>query len=280
MTPQRLVLPILGFAVVLVVCAGTLLAAAYNRGGLPESTLRLSERELELPVGQGSGAQENSPLTLHLVWRVESNDHVNSAATVVSAARAAWLTRSKLVQLDIPIPSRVGPSTFASTLLVLELDGRAHARAVSRACDPTSPAQDERTCEFEVKKSSRLYVVDAGRTVAELRGRYPDRAHFAIVSGVIKLSQDWNVGEVEGYVNGLSVDTVQGVEPLRSATDPATGEMLWHRLQAPHGFDAVIAFGRRLEPWNVSIEGRESEATSPVAVPENGRERGFSLAPQ
>jgi hypothetical protein len=268
---QRLVLPILGFLVVLVVCAGTLLGAAYNRGGIPESTLRLSERELELPVGQGSGVQEDSPLTLHLIWRVEPTDHVSSAATVASATRAVWITRSKLVLLDIPIPSRGGSSTFVSTLLVLEFDGRAHARAVSRACDPASPARDERTCEFEVKKSSRLYVVDAGRTVTELRGRYPDRAHFAIVYGVIKLSQDWNVGEVEGYVNDLSVDTVQGVEPLRSAIDPATGEMLWHRLQAPHCFDAVIAFGRRLEPWNVSIEGWESEAGCPGALPGDGR---------
>jgi hypothetical protein len=205
---------------------------------------------------------------LHLVWRVESTDHVDLAVTA-AATRAEWITRSKLVQLDIPIPSRVRPSAFVSTHLVLEFDGRAHARAVSRACNPASPARDERICEFEVKKSSRLYVVDAGRTVAELRGRYPDRAHFAIVSGVIKLSQYWNVGEVEGYVSSVSVDTVQGVEPLRSAIDPATGEMLWDRLQAPHFFDAVIAFGRRLEPWNVSIEARESEAASRIMIPDD-----------
>jgi hypothetical protein len=58
---QRLRLPILGFALVLVVCAGTLLAGVYNRSGIPESTLRLSERELELPTGQESGKQENTP---------------------------------------------------------------------------------------------------------------------------------------------------------------------------------------------------------------------------
>jgi len=269
---QRLRLPILGFAVVLAVCAGTLLSSVYNRSGTPESTLRLSERELELPTGDESGKQENTPLTLRLVWRVESKDQVDPAATAASATRAAWITRSKLAQLDIPIPSRVRPDTFVSTLLVLEFDGPAHARAVSRACNPASLARDERTCEFEVKKSSCLYVVDAGNSVAELRGRYPDRAHFAIVSGVIKLSQDLNTGELAGYVSGLSVDTIQGMEPLRSTIDPATGEMLWHRLLARHFFDAVIAFGRRLEPWNVSIEGRESEAARPVAMPKEGRE--------
>jgi hypothetical protein len=262
---RRFRLPLLGFAVILVVCAGTVLAAIYNRVGIPESTLRLSERELELPAVDESGKQENTPLTLHLVWRVESADQVDSGAMAASATRAAWITQSKLAQLGIALPGRARPDTFVSTLLVLELDGPAHARAVTRACDPASPLRDERNCEFEAKKSSRLYVVDAGSSVAELRRRYPDRTHFAIVSGVIKLSQDLNSGEVAGYVSGLSGDTVQGMEPLRSTVDSATGEMLWHRLLARHFFDAVISFGRRLEPWNVSIEARASEAAGPAA---------------
>jgi hypothetical protein len=246
MNLQRLRLLILGFAVVLAVCAGTLLAGAYNRSGIPESTLRLSERELELPTGDESGKQSNTPLTLHLLWRVETANQLTSRASATSI-RAAWMTPLRIAQLDI-FRSRVQPDLLVSTLLLLEFDGPTHARVVARACDPASPTRDERTCEFEVNKSSRLYVVDAGRTVEELRGRYPDRAHFAIVPGVIKLSQDLNTGEVVGYVSSLSVDTVQGVEPLRSAIDSATGEMLWHGLLAKHSFDAVIAFGRRLEP--------------------------------
>jgi len=56
--------------------------------------------------------------------------------------------------------------------------------------------------------------------------------------------------------------------------------MLWRGLQARHFFDAVISFGRRLEPWNLSIEGRESKVVSPVEMPQEGRERGFSFSPQ
>ncbi len=171
-------LPALGFAVILVVCISPWVASIYNRGGTPESALRLSERELELPTGKELGEPENTPLTLRLVWRVESTGRLDSAATVASATQAAWITSSKVVQLGMPIPNRAGPDTYISTLLVLEYDGPAHARAVSRACDPANPMRDERSCEFEVKKSSRLFVVDAGRTVAELRTRYPDRAHF------------------------------------------------------------------------------------------------------
>ena len=281
MRPPRLWLPILGFAVIVVVCAGTVLAGIYNRRGTPESILKLSERELELPTGNESDQRtDNAPLTLHLLWRVESTDQLESAAMFASATRAAWISQSKLIQLHLPTPSRARPNRFVSTLLVLEFDGSAHAHAVSRACDPASPARDVRTCEFEVKKSSRLYAVDAGNSVAELRTRYPNRAQFAIVSGVIKLSQDLNTGEVAGYVSSLSVDTVQGVEPLRSMIDPATGGMLWRRLLARHYFDATIAFGRRLEPWNVSIEGREGDAAGPVAMPKEGRAWGLSFPPR
>jgi hypothetical protein len=215
---------------------------------------------LELPTGKAPGDTENTPLTLHLVWRVESADQVDAATTAVSSTQAGWITRAKLVELGVPVPSRFETNTFVSTLLVLEFDGPTHARVESRTCSPASRVRDETICDFEARKSSRLYVVDAGRTVAELRGRYPDRAHFAIVPGVIKLAIDRKVGEVAGYISGLSVDTVQGVEPLRSTIDPSTGEMLWHRLLAPHVFEAVISFGRRLEPWNVSIEGRENSS--------------------
>ena len=100
------------------------------------------------------------------------------------------------------------------------------------------------------------------------------------MSGVIKLSQDLSPGEPQGYVSSLSVDTVQGIEPLRSAIDPTSGKMLWRSLQAGHFFDAVISFGRRLEPWNLSVEAREAEVISPVEVPQEGRERGFSFSPQ
>jgi hypothetical protein len=257
---RRVALPLLGFAVILAVCTGTVLAGLFNRAGQPESALRLSERELELPMDQHSGKLEDAPLSLRLAWRVESTDRADSPATPASATRAAWITRSALPGLDLPVPSPVWPIAYVSTLLVLEFDGSAHARAVSRACDPASPAREARSCEFETRKSSRLYVVDAGRSLAALRSRYPDRARFAIVPGVIKLSRDLKTGEIAGYVNGLSIETVQGLEPLRSTLVPGTGEMLWHRELAGRNFDAVIAFGRRLEPWNVSIEGRESEA--------------------
>ena len=257
--PQRL-LPIAGFTVVLIVCAGILGAAAYNRSGAPESVLRLSERELEVPTGSASGRPENTPLTLRLVWRVESSNRFSPATTVASDTRAAWITPAKWAELDIPVPRRTAQDTFASTLLVLELAGDAYARTVSRACEAQGPAKDERACAFESSKASRLFVIDAGRSLTELRGRHPDRARYAIVRGVIKLSRDLNGGDVAGYVDSLSVEKVQSLEPLRSKIDPDNGEMAWHRLRS---FTAVIAFGRRLEPWDVSIAGRVSEATNP-----------------
>lgn len=261
MKRSRLLLPILGFAVVLLVCIGILLTSLYNRTGSPESVLRLSERELALPAGQDSAPRENTPLTLRLAWRVESTGRFDPATTAASAIRAGWITPAMLTMLHMPVPPRDGPQRLVTALLVLEFAGDAHARAVSRVCAATSPARDGHACEVEADKASRLFVIDAGRSLAELRRRYPDSAHYAIVPGVIKLSRDSNADDVAGYVDSLSVDTVQGLEPLRSKIDPGTGEMAWHRLRS---FTAVIAFGRRLEPWNVSIEGRVSEPTGPV----------------
>ena len=273
--PQRL-LPVAGFMVVLAVGTGILGAAAYNRSGAPESVLGLSERELEVPTGSVSGRRENTPLTLRLVWRVESSDRFSPATTVASDTRAAWITPAKLAELHIPVPRRTAQNTFASTLLVLELAGDAYARTVSRACEAPGLAKDERACDFESNTAGRLYVIDAGRSLAELRKKYPDRARYAIVPGVIKLSRDLNGGDVAGYVDSVSVGTVQGIEPLRSQIDPGNGEMAWHRL---HPFTAMIAFGRRLEPWDVSIEGRVSEPTSPVRRQGTGTEQKFSVVP-
>ena len=252
-------LALLGFSVLLSAYAGTMLASIDNRSGPPESTLRLSERELELPTGDPSGDEDNTPLTLHLVWRIEANE-LGPSGRAASTTRAAWITRSTLERLRVDLPRRAGPDTYVSTFLVLEFDGPSHARAVSQACNPVGAAHDARLCEIETKQSSRLYVVDAGRTIAELRQRYPGRDHFAIVPGVIKLSTESNTGEVAGFIESLSVDTVQGVEPLRSTIDPASGKMLWRRLLARQDFDAVIRFGRRLEPWNISIEARKGVA--------------------
>jgi len=282
-TLQQLRLPIVGFVSILAVCGGIVLAGMYNQGGIPESTLKLSERELELPNGGEPGKQDNTPLTLHLLWRVESADQTASAvSTVATTTRAAWMTPSKVAQLGIVSKSRASSDELASILLVLEFDGPAHARAVSRVCDPQSTSRDESVCEFESKKASRLYVVDAGRSVAGLRAQYPDRAHFAVVPGVIRISQNTSDGEFGGYVTGLSVDTVQGLEPLRSSIDPVTGEMSWRQLLMQRNFFAVIDFGRRLEPWNVSIEAFEAEVNDAHnAMPKMRQEQGgLSVSPR
>jgi hypothetical protein len=265
----------IGFVFILVVCGGIVCAGRYNQGGIPESSLRLSERELELPKGDTAGTSDNTPLTLHLVWRVESADETASLMTTAATTLAAWLTPSKIIELGITSHNRPVTDALVSMFLVLEFDGSAHSRAVLRACDPQSTSRDPNGCGFESKKASRLYVVDAGRSVAELRAQYPDGAHFAVVPGVIKISPNASTGELGGYVNDLSVDTIQGLEPLRSSIDQVTGEMSWRQLLLQHKFFAVIDFGRRLEPWNVAIEAVDAHQSDP-ATPKS-RERDAEL---
>ena len=60
---------IAGVTIIACVNAIALGGAAYNRSGVPESSLRLSERELDLPY-ESRGRKEDSGLTLRLDWRV------------------------------------------------------------------------------------------------------------------------------------------------------------------------------------------------------------------
>ena len=58
-----------GVALILATNSIALIGAAYNRGGDPESVLRLTQRELRPPY-QWKGNRENSGMALQLRWRV------------------------------------------------------------------------------------------------------------------------------------------------------------------------------------------------------------------
>jgi hypothetical protein len=72
--------------------------------------------------------------------------------------------------------------------------------------------------------------------------------------GVLKIALDAPTGEVTGYVDGLNLETVRCSGSLRSNTQSPAGDTLGQRLLAKQSFNAVVAFGKRLEPWVLSIE--------------------------
>jgi hypothetical protein len=232
-------------------CAGMPLLAAYNRMDAPESILELAPSEVELP-SYDSKLSDNTPLSLRLLWNVESPDGSATVADTPSLRRVSWINRQKLEQLKISAPIAGRSFSLVTALLVLELDGAAYQREEALICPTSTPVATP--CDRQGRLATRLYVIDAGRDLEALRTLYPDRTRYAIVHGTIKIVSDSAGDDVVGYIDGLSNETVQGPEPLRSAIDPADGSMLWHHLATSHSFTVSVAFGRRLEPWISKIK--------------------------
>jgi hypothetical protein len=269
--PRRTAL-IAGLALIVITNAVALGGAAYNRSGEPDSTLRLSERELRRPYAH-AGNKENSGLTLELRWRVPQG-----AGESVKAYRfgfegggvPAWLDTQKMASLGFDTrPSAQGAvGTYQrqlprDVLVVLELDGPAFAEAHTRALEAAKEveARNERgggkkaaddIVERE-SRSSRLFAVDAGLDRTALRSRYPDRSRYAIVHGQVRPTGMQANTAGAGYIDNLNAQSVNVPLAWRGALEGVQPESYGVPLPELKHFDATLAFGQRLEPWLVSV---------------------------
>ena len=269
--PRRTAL-IAGLALIAITNAVALGGAAYNRSGEPDSTLRLSERELRRPYAH-AGNNENSGLTLDLRWRVPLD-----AATGVKAYSfgfegggvPAWLDAQKMASLGFdarPSAQRAEGSYSRQlprdVLVVLELDGPAfvdaHTKALQAAKDVE--ARNERgggkkaaddIIEREAR-SSRLFAVDAGLDRTALRNRYPDRSRYAIVHGQVRPTGMRGNTAGAGFIDNLNAQSVNVPLAWRGALEGVQSETYGLPLREVKHFDATLAFGQRLEPWLVSV---------------------------
>lgn len=270
----------IGLALIAVVNAIALGGAAWNRS-LAESRLALSERELRPPY-VWEDRSEDSGVALALQWRVTGRDwnDIELHAGMRGPFEPEWLTPAKLRELGFdpePPPIDAGRATHRSrsrrVLLVLELDGPAHARTIAdrearvrraetRAkalpadADLARAAENARQSLREERQSaSRLFVVDAGVDADRLRARHPDRRHYAIVRGTVSLG--WSRGQDRSWSSDATVGeiAIPRLHLSRSQVDalgPA-GRPRAHDEIAGPPFTAVVVFGRRFEPWVESL---------------------------
>lgn len=279
--PSRRTALLAGLALILLTNAFALGGVWWNRSGEPDSVLALSERELRVVAGSRS---ENSGLALGLEWRAVPFDEPDAAfGAWMWADRAnspAWLDRDKMQALGFrPAPAADQPRRSAErsreVLIVLELDGpvyhahreRMQARAEREIALPGLDPQNrefaqraERAREYLDGEAhrSRLFAVDAGLDLAELRAAYPDRSRHAIVRGELTPVQyPPSAKGPHGYIRLLRVGEVHvpfahralfesvpaGPRPIGGGADP----------DGP-AFVAELAFGKRLEPWLRRIE--------------------------
>lgn len=276
---------IAGVALILLTNLIVLGGVAYNRSGNPESALKLTQRELGDPYKWGL-RNENSGMDLILQWRVlNEGDDITPYAVGVSIGNFGgspkWLDEAKLADLGFDVLKlenrrkdsiRFNPRLSKEVLLVLEFAGKAHQRILEIArqsvaeeealalANPGKIEFEQRVniaqshLEDEENKSSRLFVIDAGTDLSTLRAKYPDKAHYAIVHGLIKPEVDERgiSPRIRGYISQLSVASINVPIDLRKA---------FTSHQRDKQFDTVVAFGKRLEPWIVSATTRQGDGS-------------------
>ena len=276
-----------GVGIILATNAVALLGAAWNRSGEPESRVVLSERELTLPYDWGL-QHENSGIALRLHWRA-AREKVEPYEFPYRPL--PWLNASKLRELgfDLPAPqdTAIGHRRYEKlqareVLLVLELDGPAYQASLAQvrawaeqqldlaARNPGNADLQKRATrareqlQEEEQTASRLFLVDAGREVAPLRARYPDRSRYVILHGRIRPQLNYVDHEiqVQGVVRSLSIGQVQVPEPYRDLLAPLLPRRRGVGNQGPR-YRVTVAFGRRLEPWVVDATVSPQGAAAP-----------------
>lgn len=243
--------------------------ALWNRSGEPEATLRLSQRELSIPH-PWYGNRENSGLSLRPIWRVLVEDQARTSFYVSRYAglggAPTWLDRAKMEALGFDTRRGYDKQLPREVLLVLELDGPAYRRALelttehatrelARPVAPEDKSAEERrknareALEWETSRSSRLFVVDAGLDADALRAKYPDRSRYAVVRGEVRRWDTGTPGRAVGYISSVSVESIN--VPLRLRKVFAGVQLSEYGQETKTPVEAVVAWGRRLEPWLV-----------------------------
>ena len=273
-----------GIALVLLTNALVLGHVLLNRNGGPDSTLRMSERELALPFNWRM-TRENSGLSLRIDYHVpiSRKSPVATEAYFPYASEfafdngdASWLDDAHLVALGFDVKrlraatteKRGGAPTSKEVLLVLELDGPAYAAAVERvqhkrdeeaATAAANPGKDEfvqramraaEAASFAEHRASRLFVVDAGLDRDELRGKYPNRERYAIVRGILRPLIAFNSNTPAARLERLSIGEITVPYALRRPFErmaPST----WAppQQQRRDRFEATVSWGQLFEPW-------------------------------
>lgn len=263
-----------GMALILISNAVALLGVRYNRSGEPDSVLRLSQRELELPYWRGVD-REGAMHELRLKWRTLAKDEKTYYGTY--GGQAEWLDHKKLQALGFEVsPGNETPSGKRSVrrpisklvYVALELDGGAYREAVRRvqklADKPTaqpdasvpsdSPAQ---RLKREQTSESRLFAIDASLDSGELRNRYSDRTRYAIVRGRVHVYRTYTAGrdaqpsQLDGYLSEVLNDRISVPREFLSKIDWQSRDSTGNRAAQPD-LEVTLALGRRFEPWIVA----------------------------
>lgn len=245
----------LALSVVLLSNAVALGGVWYNRSGEPEAQLLLSERELQRVYGGWLRDEDDGVLRLQLSWQRPGDGW-----------QLPWLDEAKLSELGFSATDTLSRQPARDVWLVLELEGALYRSQVEQARQALAAAEHElqakpqsevlrqerddrqRRLQFVEQQASRLMLVDAGVDAQVLRQRWPNRQRQVLLAGSI---EPYHHGTEAGYGATIRLQNDRLSVP-HAYRELARG---WERSYEQTGFKAQIevAFGRRHEPWVLSI---------------------------
>jgi hypothetical protein len=247
----------LGLGVVLLSNAVALGGVWYNRSGEPEAQLQLSERELQRVYGGWLRDEDDGVLRLQLSWQRPGEGW-----------QLPWLDEAKLHELGYSATDEqaLRRQPAREVWWVLELDGPLYRSQVEQARQALAVAEAElqvkpesevlrqerddrqRRLQFVEQQASRLMLVDAGVDAQVLRKRWPDRQRQVLLAGRI---EPYRQVTEAGYGATVRLENDRLSVPY-AYREQARG---WERSYEQTGFKAQVevAFGRRHEPWVLSI---------------------------
>jgi hypothetical protein len=288
---------IIAVCLLVVVNAVVLGGIAYNRSGEPAATITLTERELPLISYYSYSDRENTGLSLRLdwlkdtLWTYADDDLPNSQRWW-----PLWFDKAKLesIGFDCRLPLDVPNAELhyqkmlpRKTYAVLEFEGAAweawlaHARA--GLAEEEMRAQKGEVTQESLKKSredfereyrtrSRLFVIDAGNDLVELRKQYMKLGRYLILPATVRLEyyRPYTGDEKKkapprliGHVVDILTDTIYVpkeerpiLEKLLSRRAKSLAVRYEPYTQPERGpfYRVKINVGKRDEPWIAAVQ--------------------------
>lgn len=244
----------------------------YNRSGMPDAKITMTQRELRIPY-YSSFQSENSGIAFNLEWRT-----INDNSNYVSHwGTPDWLNKSKLTELGFNTHySETAPHAYRyyrkmlprEAYVVLEYNGPVYAMQLKQAQEKLK--QQERlsrefpdnkkyqsalkrakiALENERDSNSRLIAIDAGADRNALRRKYPDRSRYIIATAQISIGLYTNKYKtyLAGTIQALNINSITAPYAIRRQLEPYLGSnnySKWQNLK----YKVTVAYGKRLEPW-------------------------------
>jgi len=265
---------IAGLAIIICTNVVALAGVLYNRSGEPDGVIELTERELGMPYRYRMN-KENTGLGLKINCRVEDAKRYYYGNNNCRG-HPAWLDWVKMTELGFQrlafennLPRKV--------YLVLEYNGAAHQRTVTRAAKELSeqqallannPGQEEfekrvdkaqKKLNSERHYNSRLFAIDVGLDRASLRDAYPDSSQYILMQALVRPIRNYNNEKEEdewlGRITDLLIDTINIPLEYRAVFEPLENlEPRYSQDDLTPRYKVSIAFGKRAEPWVISVK--------------------------